>query len=217
MVDRIWAKIQPSVVADTRKPYSTSDSLSAMQATKTWMVNRYQELVSHTGNRRSSSITVTYPQTNFAIQGTIKPKLITTGDGALSFKRLEGFDVCEVNPLTGAVLVLNSGVCRIGVQLAQTDSFRGVMTTVKLSVPKLASRVIVSPIAALRSGRTVRITPQVDSSGVVKLKLKSGRCKVSGQTVKALTGSGKCLVTVSVAGDENYLAASKVVSIRLRF
>jgi CotH kinase protein len=217
MVDRIWAKIQASAIADTRKPYSDSDSLSAMQATKNFMANRFQELVNHTGNRRSSSITVTYPQTSFAIQGSIKPKLVTTGDGVLSFKRLEGFEICEVNPLTGAVLVLNSGLCRIGVQLTQTDNYHSAMVTVKLTIPKLASRILVAPIAALRFGKSVRLSPQVDSSGAIALKLKSGRCKVSGQTVKALTRSGKCLVTVSVAGDENYLAASKVVSIRLRF
>lgn len=216
MVDRIWAKIQPSVVIDPRKPYSDADSLSAMQATKAWMTNRFQELVNHTGNRRSSSISVIFSQANFAKQGTIKPKLTTTGDGVLSFRRLEGFEICEVNPLTGAVLVLNSGLCRIGVQLTQTDNYRGVMTTVKLNIPKLASRILVPPIAALRSGWVVRLNPQTDSSGAVKLKLKSGRCKVSGLTVKALSSSGKCLVTASVAGDENYLAASRVLTVTLR-
>jgi hypothetical protein len=217
MVDRIWAKIQPSVIADRRKPYSDSDSLSAMQATKTVMTNRFQELVNHNGSRRSSSISVIFPQTHFAIQGTIKPKLTLTGDGVLSFRRLEGFEVCEVNQETGAVLVLNSGICRISAQLTQTDTYHSAMVTVKLTIPKLASRILVAPIAPLRSGWAVRLNPQTESSGALKLKLKSGRCKVSGRTVKALAGSGKCLVTVSVAGDENYLAASKVVAVRLRF
>jgi hypothetical protein len=217
MVDRIWAKIQPSVVADSRKPYSTSDSQSSMQATKTWMVNRFQELTSFIGDRRSSSINLTYPKTGFVIQGTVKSILAVTGDGTLSFKRLEGFGVCEVNAVTGYITVQNSGICLVAAQISQSNTYRSAMVTVKLEIPKLASRILVSPIAALRSGWAVRLNLQTESSGAVKLKLKSGRCKVSGVTVKALTGSGKCLVTVSVAGDENYLAASKVVSIRLRF
>ncbi len=216
MVDRIWAKIQPSVLADPRKPYGYNDSLGAMQATKTWMTNRFQEVVNHTGNRLSSSLSVVFPQTHFAIQGTVKPKLTKTGDGVLSFRRLDGVGICEVNQLTGAVLVLNSGVCTIGVQLPQTDNYRAVMTTVRLAIPKLASRIIVQTIAPLRSGWAVRLSPQSDSSGLVKLKLKSGRCKVSGLTVKALSSSGKCLVTASVASDENYLAGSKVLTITLR-
>ncbi len=217
MVDRIWSKISASVYSDPRKPYSNGDALSAMNATKSVMESRYLELVGHTGNRRASSIQLSYSQTQFAINQTVKAKLVMTGDGVLSFKRLEGYNVCEVNPTTGAVLVLNSGICRIAAQLTQTDNYHSAMLIVRLNVPKLASRILVSPISALRSGWSLRLNPQTDSSGVQKLKLKSGRCKVSGMTVKALTGSGKCLVTVSVAGDENYLAASKVITVRLRF
>ena len=217
MVDRIWEKILPSVTADSRKPYSTSDAVSAKDATKSVMIARIQELVSRNGNRRASSISASYSIIHAAVQATIKPKLTFTGDGLLTFKRLEGFDVCEVNPETGAVLVLNSGLCLVGIQLAQTDNYHSAMVTLKLSIPKLASRIQLPTIAPLRAGRTVQLNPQTDSSGALKLKIKSGRCRVTGKTVKALSGSGKCLVTVSVAGDENYLAAAKVVSIRLRF
>ena len=216
MVDRIWAKISPSVLSDPRKPYGYQDSVGSMEATKLVINSRFQELVSNNGSRRASAITVTYPKTGFTVRGTLRPKLVMTGDGATTFWRIEGTGVCEVDSNTGAVLILNSGTCRVGAQMAQTANFFAKMTSVRLTIPKLASRINVAQYSALRIGRSLSLSTVTDSSGAVSVKLKSGRCRVSGKTVKALASSGKCIISVSVAGDANFLKATKYYAVNLR-
>ena len=216
MVDRIWSAISPSISSDPRRPYSYQDAETARNDTKVFMNNRYPELVSHNGTRRSSSLSVIYPTNKFALQATIRPAITYTGDGVLSFSLIEGNHICEVNPVTGAILVLNSGVCRVAAAMTQTDNYHSLMTAIKILIPKMASRILVSPYSALRKGQSTRLTIETESSGTVRLRLKSGACRVSGKTVKALATSGRCLITVSVAGDENYLAAAKTISVSLR-
>jgi hypothetical protein len=216
MVDKIWDKISPSVNNDPRKPYTFQDSVNAKNSTKSFMSNRYLELLAHAGSRRSSSISAVYPQNQYAIQGTLKPKLSITGDGVLSFKRVEGTNICEVNPVTGAVLVLNSGLCRISASITQTDNYHGMMVIIKMVIPKMATRIVVSPYSSVQVGRSINLGIETETSGAVRVRLKSGACKVTGKTVKALARTGKCLITISAAGDESYLAASKTISVSLR-
>ena len=216
MVDKIWTKISPSVAADPRKPYSYGDSEWSKDSTKNYINNRYQALVNNNGTRQRSALTISYSQTGLKVMGTISPKMTMTGNGTLSFWRIEGTNVCQVDPTSGLVTILNSGVCRVAVQIAKTDTFHGTMTTTKFTVPKLASRINVAQYQALRVGLSMTLSTFTDSAGTVSVKLKSGRCRVSGKTVKALASSGKCIISVSVAGDSNFLKATKYYAVTLR-
>ncbi|MEY4276129.1 MAG: hypothetical protein RIS26_592, partial [Actinomycetota bacterium] len=216
MVDKIWEKISSSVSSDPRKPYSFEEAVTAKNQTKEFMNARYTELVGHNGNRKSSSLSVVYPKDGFTLQGTIKPKLSITGDGVLSFKRVEGHNICQVNSVTGAVLIQGAGLCRVAASITQTDSYHSAMTTLKIAIPKLASRILVEPYGTLRNSRSFTISATTESTGSLTAKLKSGPCKVTRKTVKALAGSGKCLITLSVAGDATYFGATKTISISLR-
>lgn len=216
MVDKIWTKISPSIAADPRKPYSYGDSEWSKNSTKSFITNRYQALVSNNGTRQRSSLSISYASTSFKVLGTISPKLTFTGNGSLSFWRIDGTNVCQVDPISGRITILNSGVCRVAVQISKTDAFHGTMATTKLTVPKMASRVNVAQYPSLRYGRSMTLSTTTDSTGTVSVKLKSGRCRVSGKTVKALASSGKCIISVSVAGDSRYLNATKYYSVTLR-
>ena len=216
MVDKIWTKISASVNSDPRKPYSYQDSINSKNSTKAVMNSRYQELLSSNGVRNSSALTVGYPLNGYTVGGTIRPKLTMTGDGTMSYWRVEGFGVCVVDPISGAVVIQNSGICRIAAQISQTANFHSSMKIVRLSIPKLASRISVARYSSLQIGRSITFRTITDSIGTVTMKLKSGRCRVSGKTVRALASSGKCIIQVSVAGDDNYLKATKYYSITLR-
>jgi hypothetical protein len=100
--------------------------------------------------------------------------------------------------------------------MAQTANFFAKMASVRLTIPKLASRINVAQYSALRIGRSLSLSTVTDSTGAVSVKLKSGRCRVSGKTVKALASSGKCIISVTVAGDENFLKATKYYAVTLR-
>jgi hypothetical protein len=216
MVDKIWTKISPSVATDPRKPYSYGDSEWSKNSTKNFINNRYQALISFNGLRQRSSLAVSYSQTGLKMMGTIRPKVTKTGNGTVTFTRIEGNNVCQIDPSTGLVTILNSGLCRVGIQIAKTDTFHGAMTTAKFTVPKLASRINVAQYQSVRNGSSITFSTVTDSTGSVSVKLKSGRCRVSGKTVKALASSGRCIVSVSVAGDSNYLKATKYYSVTLR-
>jgi hypothetical protein len=216
MVDKIWAKISPSVAADPRRPYPYNDSEAAKESAKSYITNRYQALSSNNGTRQRSSLTLSYAQTGLKLMDTVNPKLTVTGNGSVSFWRVQGTEVCQVDPLTGSITVLAAGVCKVAVQITKTDGFHGAMSIAKLTIPKLASRITVAQYPALRVGRSMTMSTTTDSTGAVSVKLKSGKCSVSGKNVKALASSGKCLITVSVAGDSTYLKATKTYTVTLR-
>jgi len=215
MVDKIWSTIS-TAGSWARSPYSYGDSEWSKNSTKNFINNRYQALVSNNGVRQRSSLALSYSQTGLRIMGTVSAKLTRTGNGVISFWRIDGTNVCQVDPSSGLVTILNSGVCRIAVQISKTDTFHGTMTTTKFTVPKLASRINVAQYPALRVGRSMVLSTITDSSGAVSVKLKSGKCRVYGKTVKALASSGKCIISVSVATDSNYLKATKYYAVTLR-
>jgi hypothetical protein len=216
MVDKIWTNISPSVQLDPRKPYGYWDSENSKNATKNFIDYRFQALVNNNGTRQIGSLSASYAKTGFKVRATIKPKVTRSGDGTVTFSRIQGVGVCEVDANTGAVLILNSGVCQVSAQTSKTNGFHATMVSATLNVPKLASRILVPVYPALRYGKSQTISAVTESTGALSVRLKSGRCKVTGKTVRALASSGKCLVTLSVAGDDNYLKASGVLTINLR-
>ena len=216
MVDKIWTNISPSVQLDPRKPRDFETSENSKNATKAFIPYRFQSLVNNNGTRQIGSISTSYAKTGFKVRATIKPKITRSGDGTVTFSRIQGVGVCEVDPNTGAVLILNSGECRVAAQTSKTNGFHASMVSTTLNIPKLASRILVPVYPALRYGKSQTISAVTESTGAVSIRLKSGRCKVTGKTVRALAKSGRCLVTISVAGDANYLKASGVLTINLR-
>lgn len=216
MVDKIWTNISPSVQLDPRKPYGYWDSENSKNATKNFIDYRFQALVNNNGTRQIGSLSASYAKTGFKVRATVKPKVTRSGDGTVTFSRIQGVGVCEVDPNTGAVLILNSGVCQVAAQTSKTNGFHASMVSTTLNIPKLASRILVPVYPALRYGKSQTISAVTESTGALSVRLKSGRCRVTGKTVRALASSGKCLVTLSVAGDANYLKASGVLTINLR-
>ncbi|MTA29587.1 MAG: hypothetical protein F2529_01615 [Actinobacteria bacterium] len=216
MVDKIWTNISPSVQLDPRKPYGYWDSENSKNATKTFIDYRFQALVNNNGTRQIGSLSASYAKTGFKVRATVKPKVTRSGDGTVTFSRIQGVGVCEVDPNTGAVLILNSGVCQVAAQTSKTNGFHASMVSTTLNIPKLASRILVPVYPALRYGKSQTISAVTESTGALSVRLKSGRCRVTGKTIRALASSGKCLITLSVAGDANYLKASGVLTINLR-
>ena len=216
MVDKIWTNISPSVQLDPRKPYDFQSAEDSKNATKAFIPYRFQSLVNNNGTRQIGSLSVNYAKTAFKVRGTITPKVTRIGDGTVTFSRLQGVGVCEVDANTGAVLILNSGVCQVAAQTSKTNYFHASMVSTTLNVPKLASRILVTQFPSVPNGKSITISAITESTGTLSMRLTSGRCRVSGKSIRALASSGKCLVTIAVAGDANYLKASGVLAIYLR-
>ena len=215
MTDRIWSKIQAANIADPRKPYSTYDSIGSIAATKVFMNSRFAELQTYNAARKSAMLTASYSLTGLKVGGVIKPKLSKTGDGTLTYSRIQGDGVCEIDGATGWITVSRGGTCWVGVQTSRTSTYQAVMRTVKLKIPVLASRINVDAFGVLPKGQTLLLSVTADSVRTVTAKLVSGKCRVSGLTVRALASSGSCKVALNVAADGIFAKATKTLTIRM--
>jgi len=215
MTDRIWLKIEAANRADPRMPYSTDDSIGSIAATKVFMNNRFAELQANNANRKLATISATFSLGGLKVGGVIKPKLKKTGDGTVTYSRIQGDGVCEIDVATGWITVSRGGTCWVGVQTSRTSTYQAVMRTVKLKIPVLASRINVDAFGVLPKGQTLQLSVTADSVRTVTAKLVSGKCRVSGLTVRALASSGSCKVALNVAADGIFAKATKTLTIRM--
>lgn len=215
MTDRIWSKIEAANSADPRKPYSTNDSLGSIAATKIFMSNRFAELQNYNAARKSATLTASYALTGLKVGSVIKPKLKKTGDGTLTYSRIEGDGVCEIDSETGWITVSRGGTCWVGVQTSRTSTYQAVMRTIKLKVPALASRLTVEPYDPVAKGQSLELSVTADSIRTVTAKLVSGKCRVTGLSVRALASTGSCKVALNVAADGIFAKATKTLTIRM--
>jgi hypothetical protein len=216
MVGRIWEKIEPHNDADDRKPYSEETSAASVVATKVFMTNRFAELVTLNAGRKLASVGFKYSLSAPTIDKVIRPTVTKKSDGLVSFSRLIGDGVCNVDVATGAITLLRKGVCKVGVHTSQTSVYQAAMAMVTLNVPALPTRIAVSFQNTQIKNQSQTLSVVADSVRTATAKLVSGSCKVTGLSVKALASSGTCKVRVSVASDGIYAASSKVISITLQ-
>ncbi len=215
MVDRIWSKIRASNIADPRKPYSTEESIGSVESTKSFIVSRFAELQTFNGSRALATLTMSYPKSGFKVAGVIKPKLSKTGDGTLSFSRIQGDGVCDVDATTGWVTLHRGGTCWVAAQTAQTATHQAVVRSVKIKVPTLASRLTVASYGPVVNGQLLTLSVTADSVRTITAKVVSGKCRVSGLNVRALASSGTCKVVLNVAADGIFGKATKTLTIRM--
>ena len=216
MVDRIWAKILPSNQSDPKKEYSTDGSINHINETKVFINDRRQQLLGLLGSRSLATQKVVYPTSGFKVDGVIKPKITATSNGAMTFARISGQGVCEVDQPTGFVTIKGSGVCRIAAQSSQTQNFFAEVIVQTITVPKLASTIIVEPFEKLARNKSFSLRVASSSSGKISARLIPGNCSLSAGRVTARASSGYCRIVVSVAGDASYLKASKEIRVYLK-
>lgn len=216
MVDRIWTAISASANSDPRKPYSFDSMIGAKNSTKDFMNNRFPELVTYNAGRKLSTLKLAYSLTGVKVESVVRSKLTKVGDGVVSYTRILGDGICDVDSITGAITLHRKGTCAVAAQSTQTATYQGQMVITTVKVPTLASRIAVTNLAPIAKGQWLSLNISKDSIRPSKVALVSGKCKVSGLSVKALASSGTCKVRVSVTGDGIFGAASKLFTLRLQ-
>ncbi|MEY4398176.1 MAG: hypothetical protein RLZ53_752 [Actinomycetota bacterium] len=215
MVDRIWSKIRAANESDPRKPYSHEDSIGSVEATKSSIVSRFEELRAFNGSRTLATITLSYSTRGFKVAGVLKPKLSRTGTGVVSYSRIQGDGVCDVDAETGWVTLHRGGTCWVAAQTAQTETYQAAVRSLKIQVPMLASRLTVASIDPIAKGQLFTLPVTADSASAITSKVVSGKCRVSGLNVRALASSGSCKIALSVASDGIFGKATKTVVVNL--
>ena len=216
MVDRIWVKIQAANLADPRKPYSTEASIASVAETKVFMNSRFTELATLNSGRKLPSLSFKYSLKAPAVDKVISPAITKKSDGLVSFSRLTGDGVCDVDGTTGAITLRRKGVCKVGVHTSQTAVYQAAMAMVTLNVPALPTRIAVGFQNTQIKNQSQTLVIVADSVRTATAKLVSGPCKVSGLSVKALATTGTCKVKVSVGSDGIYATSWKLISIKLQ-
>jgi hypothetical protein len=145
-----------------------------------------------------------------------------TGAGAVSFAS-NSASVCSVNASTGAVTILTAGNCSITATKSGGTNYNDATKTVTITIAKASQSAITASVDNANPDYTENpwATAQVSYTGgngtgaLTYSTTNTTICSVDSTTgLVTDISKGKCIVTVSIAADTNYTAASASVTIR---
>lgn len=123
---------------------------------------------------------------------------------------------CLVNAATGALSYAGAGQCQVTATTASTSRFASASMSVTFTVSLAVQSMSLSASAtSLAPGNTATLTTSgYLGIGAITLSRSSGAgvCTVVGMTVLAVA-DGICVVTVSIAADGTYAAASSILTL----
>jgi outer membrane protein OmpA-like peptidoglycan-associated protein len=159
------------------------------------------------------------PTTALTMPGaTITPTAATSsGDGAITYAVTSGTN-CTVDSNTGALTYTATGSCQITATSTATARYAAGSTAVTFTVSLAAQTITASATStSLRPGQTATVSASGSTgSGSITWTRTTGAgiCTLTGTTVQAV-GDGTCVLTVSIAADATYAAASSAVTITI--
>ena len=156
---------------------------------------------------------VTMPAANFTPSAPT-----STSGGVFTYLLADaGTTECTVDFDTGEISYSSPGECQITATSASTTRFTAGSATVTFLV-NLASQAITASASSmsLRRRETASLaTAGTSGSGAITwASADTGICTVSGSTVTALA-DGSCVLTASIAADDNYAGASATITITI--
>jgi len=166
-------------------------------------------------NKQSQTLSVTGGKLTFGGTLTLKP---TSGNGSGSISYVsENPNACSINADEVTALT-GTGSCVITVTKASDKNYKEISASATISLSKVAQSITLSN-AVLMYGSTITLDASAGKgSGALKYSLNtksSNNCSIKSNEVKALTGTGTCLITVTKVADSNYDAATSKSTITL--
>jgi hypothetical protein len=144
-----------------------------------------------------------------------------SGTGAFSYSS-NSESVCSVGSVSGAVTILTAGTCSITATRASDASYAAGSGTATITIAKGSQSAITASVdnAAPDYTESPKATAQVSYTGgsgtgaATYSTSTAGVCSVDSSGLVTDITRGKCIVTVTIAADTNYNAASASVTIR---
>lgn len=140
----------------------------------------------------------------------------TTGDGAITYAVTSGSN-CSVDTTTGALTYAATGPCQVTATSATTSRYAAGSTAVTFTV-SLATQTITGAASSssLRPGGTATLTHtgSTGTGAITWTSASTGVCTITGTTVTAIA-DGACILTVAIAADTTYAAASSTVTLTI--
>jgi len=137
----------------------------------------------------------------------------SSGTGAVTFGLTSG--PCT---LTGDQLKANSGTgsCVVETTIAADDNYFQATDDATVTLAKATQTITLNAGSPLTYNTTETLTTSGSSgTGAVTFGLTSGPCTVTGDQLKANSGTGSCVVEATIAADDNYLQASDDATVTL--
>jgi hypothetical protein len=165
----------------------------------------------------SSYIRVSYPtDIKLAVGSRLAPTITRDGGtGGITYQVVRGTENCSVGFSSGVVTVRNLGYCRISAKAAVSGEWAASINYVDLMSASLPGAITIDPIASTTYNELTEVMFTSESTGPATLST-AGSCEVVDAVfIRALSGTGTCTVTVSVAGDTNFLESTASIDVPL--
>ena len=161
----------------------------------------------------TENVTAAYGDTGVKVSAT------TDGDGAISYRVVEGEDVVDVDEATGEVTIKKAGTALVIVKAAATDNYAEKTAKVLVTINKAETTITAKDVTATLGDTDKSVSAAANSDGAISYAVKEGSeeyIDVNAETgALTLKKAGKATVVVSVAETENYKAATKEVTVTI--
>jgi hypothetical protein len=139
----------------------------------------------------------------------------TTSDDTVTYAVVGGTSDCTVNSVNGVMTFTTLGTCQVAGSTVPTSRYAAGSVSATFVIGRSVRPIgLVATPASITVGETSRLsTTGVLSTGTLTLAVASGTgCSLSGSDLTAST-PGTCAVTVDVAEDDTYAAATARVNV----
>jgi hypothetical protein len=139
----------------------------------------------------------------------------TTSDDTVTYAVVGGTSDCTVNSVNGVMSFTTLGTCQVAGSTVPTSRYTAGSVSATFVIGRSVRPIgLVATPASITVGETSRLsTTGVLSTGTLTLTVASGTgCSLSGSDLTAST-QGTCAVTVNVAEDDTYAAATARVNV----
>lgn len=226
MIDEVAAVINPDIISDPRKESGYDSALWVQENTRNvlnWITGWIGDQVNSSNAsgapylRQSSYVRLSYVVPDDVVVGRkLNPVLVRDGgNGALTYRVVQGADNCSVNSTSGVVTVLAVGYCRVTVNVASDGPWATSLNHAELMDAKKDGQVIIEPIDSATYGTLTEVT--FISKSISKASVKAaGPCRIVNEKfISPTSGTGTCTITVTAPADAKHVQATSEQDVAL--
>lgn len=138
----------------------------------------------------------------------------TNGEGTLSFVS-ENTKVAEIDPSTGEVTLVGTGIAKIVIRASATDEYEETSKTISLTVKKGDAGLKLAKSSYTKPYKSKAFSFKVSAMCAMKFKSSNPKiAKVSSKGKVTVLKCGKTTITIT-AGDKNYRTVKKKVTVKV--
>lgn len=223
MIDDVWNSINADIQSDPRKESGFDWAAQVKDGAKNhvnWISGYITDVVNSnnmpnsTRVDKSSNITLKYALPDPLEAGQVLTPTVTRdgGDSPVVYQVVNGQENCSVVFGTGVLTIKQLGYCRVAARTTSWGTWAASLDYFEILNGQVAGQVSLKSIESLKFGQTQTIEYTSRSSAEASLTVTGDCTNPSGFQVTPTLAGGECTVTVEVAADGTWDAASATMS-----